>query len=90
MNKISKTMDIDEFYEKFNVVAAGLPNGVYEMFDRIQDGTYRSLIDTGGLSVNARCMVVAPSMEQVLKMLADCDPAASGHASDAHILVLSC
>lgn len=59
----------------------GLNAGVYEIFDG-EDGI--DLIDTGGLSVNCRCLVIADTIERAQEMLDECDPSASG-CDDDHL-----
>jgi len=76
MNTLRKTNDselaslgIDESQTE------GLPCGCYEIFD---NGEAIELIDTGGLSVNCQCLVVAPTLPEAQTMLDDTDPEASG------------
>lgn len=59
----------------------GLSAGVYEMFD--DDGEI-DLIDTGLLSVNCQCLVVATSLDAAQKLIDRTDPAASG-CDDTHL-----
>lgn len=60
--------------------AEGLEVGVYEIFD---SGDEIELIDTGLLSVNCRCLIVAQSEEQAQELIDQTDPAASG-CDDTH------
>ncbi len=64
----------------------GESRGVYEIFEG-EDGL--ELIETGGLSVNSRCLVIAVSEETAQKWLDECDPAASG-CDDTHYWLASC
>lgn len=78
MNTIRKISESDGITDD---MVEGLDAGVYEMFDG-EDGL--DLIDTGGLSVNCRCLVVAPTLEAAQKLLDGCDPLASG-CDDTHL-----
>lgn len=83
MNRMRQTSEAE--LEQLNIEIDGESNGVYEMYD--DDGEIE-LIDTGGLSVNCRCLVIAESQDEAQRMLDECDPSASG-CDDTHLYLPS-
>lgn len=84
-NKMTNTNNLRTITRKDGItdaMVAGLDAGVYEMFE-CEDGSI-DLIDTGLLSVNCQCLVIAPTQAEAQKMLDECDPAASG-CNDTHL-----
>jgi hypothetical protein len=88
MNSIRKTTLAELNELGIEEPTEGLPKGVYEMCAPDGDHQYQDdwidLIDTGGLSVNCQCLVIADTEEEAKQLIEECDPSASG-CDDTHL-----
>lgn len=91
-NRIQKVTDADlSNYGIDESQVEGLEVGCYEVFEMDEadeDGFTHDLISTGGLSVNCRCLVVAPTLEEAQRLIDQTDPEASG-CDETHLWVES-
>jgi hypothetical protein len=89
-NRIQKVTEADlSSYGIDESQVEGLEVGCYEVFEldeADENGFTHDLIDTGGLSVNCCCLVVARTLEEAQQIIDQTDPEASG-CNDTHLWV---
>lgn len=85
MNSLQRTSESE--LEALGIDLDGESIGVYEMYEH-DDGRIE-LIDTGGLSVNCRVLVIAETEAEAQSLLDACDPSASGCEDETHLYLPS-